>query len=137
MAEAVCRGILNLRIRRRLEKARYLAACRESESIFTAAEERDGGSASAAAAAAMEEEEGEGEEGGAAGGRLKAGGGASSSSSSSSSSSAQQRAGVGGANSAKNVAQAKAMLEKLDYGVAALMMSILRADETLNILADY
>jgi hypothetical protein len=44
--------------------------------------------------------------------------------------------GVGGAKTAKNVAQAKLMLEKLDYGVAALMMSILRADETLNILAE-
>jgi hypothetical protein len=132
MAEAVCRGILNMRIRRRLEKSRYLAACRETDSIFTAAEERDGGAAAAAVAAGMdeeeEEEEEEGEGGGAGAGEGSAGGARAARS---------QRAGVGGANSAKNVAQAKAMLEQLDCGVAALMMSILRADETLSILADY
>ena len=74
---------------------------------------------------AEDEEEEEEEEGGAAGassGKGKAAAG--------------KGAGVGGATSARNVAQAKAMLDQLDYGVAALMMSILRADETLNILAD-
>lgn len=131
MAEAVCKGILNLRIRRRLEKARHLAAVQETNSIFQAAEEREGG----AQQGAMEDAQSMG--GAAAGGDgMEGEGGDAEGGEGSSKAEKVVVGGVGGAKTAKNVAQAKLMLEKLDYGVAALMMSILRADETLNILAE-
>jgi len=39
--------------------------------------------------------------------------------------------------SSKVALQAKAMLDRLDHGVAVLKTSIMRADQTLAILSDY
>jgi hypothetical protein len=102
MSENVCKGILNMRIRCRIEQSRLTSAARESETIFQAAKEQ---------------EERLLEEGGGEGGKAEGGGGSS--------------------NSAKYVAQAKAMLQKLDTGVGILKVSIMRADETMSILTDF